>query len=136
MKCLILGGAGFIGSHLAQGLLAEGHQVRIFDRPNLLLPAELRADPRILAESAFALHLDAGIIAPPCPLSTREGTRSAAPSVMEYFVVSSGVAVAATPAELVPGWPGNPHRPFAVCLTAHYHELFALRFCTRPSLPH
>ena len=47
MKCLILGGAGFIGSHLAQGLLAEGHQVRIFDRPNLLLLAELRADPRI-----------------------------------------------------------------------------------------
>ena len=47
MKCLILGGAGFIGSHLAQGLLAEGHQVRIFDRPNLLLPPDLRADPRI-----------------------------------------------------------------------------------------
>ena len=47
MKCLILGGAGFIGSHLAQGLLAEGHQVRIFDRPNLLLPPELRPDPRI-----------------------------------------------------------------------------------------
>ena len=47
MKCLILGGAGFIGSHLAQGLLAEGHQVRIFDRPNLLLPPELRSDPRI-----------------------------------------------------------------------------------------
>lgn len=47
MKCLILGGAGFIGSHLAQGLLAEGHEVRIFDRPNLVLPAELRADPRI-----------------------------------------------------------------------------------------
>jgi UDP-glucose 4-epimerase len=42
-----LGGAGFIGSHLAQGLLAEGHQVRIFDRPNLLLPPELRSDPRI-----------------------------------------------------------------------------------------
>lgn len=47
MKCLILGGAGFIGSHLAQGLLAEGHEVRIFDRPNLLLPPELRSDPRI-----------------------------------------------------------------------------------------
>ena len=47
MKCLILGGAGFIGSHLAQGLLAEGHEVRIFDRPNLMLPPELRSDPRI-----------------------------------------------------------------------------------------
>ena len=47
MRCLILGGAGFIGSHLAQGLLAEGHELRIFDRPNLALPPELRADPRI-----------------------------------------------------------------------------------------
>ncbi len=47
MKCLILGGAGFIGSHLAQGLLAQGHEVRIFDRPNLMLPPELSADPRI-----------------------------------------------------------------------------------------
>ena len=47
MKCLVLGGAGFIGSHLAQGLLAAGHQVTIFDRPNLVLPPELLADPRI-----------------------------------------------------------------------------------------
>ena len=47
MKCLILGGAGFIGSHLAQGLLAAGHQVTIFDRPNLVLPSELLADSRV-----------------------------------------------------------------------------------------
>lgn len=47
MKCLILGGAGFIGSHLAEGLLAAGHQVKIFDRPNLVRPENLLADPRI-----------------------------------------------------------------------------------------
>lgn len=47
MNCLILGGAGFIGSHLAEQLLAEGHAVRIFDRPNLARPPELAADPRI-----------------------------------------------------------------------------------------
>jgi len=29
--CLITGGAGFIGSHLAETLLAEGHRVRIID---------------------------------------------------------------------------------------------------------
>lgn len=32
MKILILGGNGFIGSHIVDLLLAEGHEVRIFDR--------------------------------------------------------------------------------------------------------
>jgi dTDP-L-rhamnose 4-epimerase len=31
MKVLITGGAGFIGSHLADGLLADGHEVRALD---------------------------------------------------------------------------------------------------------
>lgn len=47
MKCLILGGAGFIGAHLAEGLLAEGHTIRILDLPNLLAPEHLRADPNV-----------------------------------------------------------------------------------------
>jgi nucleoside-diphosphate-sugar epimerase len=31
MRVLITGGAGFIGSHLADRLLADGHEVRALD---------------------------------------------------------------------------------------------------------
>ncbi len=37
MKCLVLGGAGFIGSHLVDGMVAAGHHVRMFDLPNISL---------------------------------------------------------------------------------------------------
>lgn len=47
MKVLITGGAGFVGSHLADALLAEGHQVLVIDnyqtgrRDNLIPQANL-----------------------------------------------------------------------------------------------
>lgn len=45
-SCLVLGGAGFIGSHLAEALARDGHSVRIFDRPHVDRLPQLRSAAR------------------------------------------------------------------------------------------
>src|SRR3954464_2316632 len=51
MKVLITGGAGFIGSHLADRLLAEGHNVRALDS----------LDPQVHADGERPEYLDASV---------------------------------------------------------------------------
>ncbi len=46
MRVLITGGAGFIGSHTADALIAEGHAVRILD--NLQPPVHMKGKPAYL----------------------------------------------------------------------------------------
>jgi UDP-glucose 4-epimerase len=40
-KCLVLGGGGFIGAAVAEQVLADGWQVRVFDRPGVKVPRQL-----------------------------------------------------------------------------------------------
>ena len=47
MRCLVLGGGGFIGSFIADRLLSLGHEVRIFERPRVLPYRQFSASERV-----------------------------------------------------------------------------------------
>lgn len=58
MNILILGGAGFIGTHLAHALLQLGHVVRIFDRVQATVPALIGDHPRLDRVGGDVLNRD------------------------------------------------------------------------------
>ncbi len=67
MNCLVLGGGGFIGLNLCEALLANGHKVRVFERPRLKIAgtAENPAEKKTLSalewiEGDFANPADVG----------------------------------------------------------------------------
>ena len=58
MKALVLGGCGFIGSHVVDALLSRGHAVRVFDRQ----PERFRAAPAGV-ETIFGDFSDPAVLA-------------------------------------------------------------------------
>jgi len=61
--CLVTGGAGFIGAHLAEGLLRRGHRVRVLDNFSTGARANVQAVQDQLATESLA-----------CPLEVVEGS--------------------------------------------------------------
>ena len=55
MRYLITGGAGFIGSHLAELLLAQGHRVSVIDD---LSTGSIRNIAQLKNNDRFSYHID------------------------------------------------------------------------------
>jgi dTDP-L-rhamnose 4-epimerase len=83
MRVLITGGAGFIGSHLADRLLADGHEVRALD--NL--------DPQVHADGARPDYLDGGVQLQIGDVRDRDAVRRALEDVdaVVHFAAAVGV---------------------------------------------
>jgi dTDP-L-rhamnose 4-epimerase len=83
MRVLITGGAGFIGSHLADRLLAEGHEVRALD--NL--------DPQVHADGERPEYLDPAVELQTGDVRDRDAVRRALDNVdaVVHFAAAVGV---------------------------------------------
>src|ERR1043166_9136850 len=83
MKVLITGGAGFIGSHLADRLLADGHEVRALD--NL--------DPQVHAQAERPDYLDPEVELQAGDVRDRDAVRRGVDEVdaVVHFAAAVGV---------------------------------------------
>jgi len=136
MRVLVVGGAGYIGSHMVRMLLAEGHEVTVYDNLNtghewavpdgLLARGDLlerSSVNRLFAEHSFdaVMHFSALSIVPESvakPLlywrNNVGGTLNLLHAMLEHgvetFIFSSTAAVFGAP-EYTPMDEGHPTRP-------------------------
>lgn len=84
MKILVTGGAGFIGSHLVDGLLARGHDVRVFDSLEPQVHGNLNSQPSYLAKGIEFVRGD---------LRDRDAVKKALAGIEIVFHEGSAVGV-------------------------------------------
>lgn len=153
MRCLVTGGAGFIGTALANRLVMEGHHVRVIDDLSTGDPGRLHQDvvftrgdvrdrPKLwtlLQKIDCVFHLAARVSVPESVLYPREyndvnvgGTVALTEAIRDAGVQRIVLASSATvygpqPAQPVSevAWP-HPQVPYAVSKLAAEHYVFAL----------
>ena len=112
---LITGGAGFVGSHISDALLAAGHHVRIFD--NLTDQVHHTGIPKYLAEEAEFIHGD---------VREARAVRRALKGIDVVFHMAAAVGV---------GQHASPRLRGAACHRSDRYALRALRYSRLRPLP-
>ena len=153
MRCLVTGGAGFIGAALSNRLVEEGHHVRVLDDLSAGDPVALHPDvvftrgdvrdrPKLwtlLQKVDCVFHLAARVSIPESVLYPREyndvnvgGTVALTEAIRDAGVDRIVLASSATvygPQDRQPvaesAWP-HPRAPYAVSKLAAEHYIFAL----------
>lgn len=153
MRCLVTGGAGFIGTALANRLVHDGHHVRVLDdlsggdpgrlHPDVLFTrGDVRDRPKLwtlLQRVDCVFHLAARVSVPESVLYPREyndvnvgGTVALTEAIRDAGVERIVLASSATvygPQTRQPvaesAWP-HPQAPYAVSKLAAEHYIFAL----------
>jgi UDP-glucose 4-epimerase len=153
MRCLVTGGAGFIGAALSNRLVEEGHHVRVLDdlsggdpgglHPDVIFTrGDVRDRPKLwtlLQKVDCVFHLAARVSVPESILYPREyndvnvgGTVALTEAIRDAGVDRIVLASSATvygPQDSLPvaetAWP-HPRAPYAVSKLAAEHYIFAL----------
>lgn len=78
MKILVLGGSGFIGAHIVDGLLTEGHELRVYDRAPLIYTAGVETvqadlgDVMALSEALIGIDVVVHLISTSVPSTSNK----------------------------------------------------------------
>ena len=101
-----------------------------------VIAADFNCAPEVIGASAYPSRLRAEVLAPAGPFGTcasGEGGRSC--SVLDYFIVSEGLALTAEGVHVDCTWPANRHRPVQLTLRAAFGDIQVLKFERRARIP-